>query len=123
EAAALARGIEVCLKLDENNNANFEGINAAKFAGIDVAIDFSVPSAAVENIVRIASLGVNLVAGTTGWQDQMEHVKSVVAGREIGVVWSPNYSIGVNAFFRIVNEAAKLLAQEEDYEEGAWEIH
>ncbi len=123
EAAAQSRGIEVGLKLDEFNNAQFEGITAENFKGIDVAIDFSVPAAAVENIVRIASLGVNLVVGTTGWQDQMHHVKSVVTGRGIGMVWSPNYSVGVNAFFRIVSEAAKLLQQEEGYEAWAWEIH
>jgi len=123
EAAAQSRGIEVALKLDEFNNANFEGITADNFKGIDVAIDFSIPSAAVQNIVRIASLGVNLVVGTTGWQEHMEHVNNVVTGRGIGMVWSPNYSVGVNAFFRIVNEAAKLLANEADYEAWAWEIH
>ena len=123
EKAAEARGIEVALKLDEFNNAKFEGITAENFAGIDVAIDFSISSAAVENILRIAALGVNLVVGTTGWQDHMSHVKSVVAGREIGMVWSPNYSVGVNAFFRLVSEAAKLLETESEYEAWAWEIH
>jgi len=123
EKAAEARGIEVALKLDEFNNAKFEGITAENFAGIDVAIDFSIPSAAVENILRIAALGVNQVVGTTGWQDHMSHVKSVVAGRGIGLVWSPNYSVGVNAFFRIVSEAAKLLETEPEYEAWAWEIH
>jgi 4-hydroxy-tetrahydrodipicolinate reductase len=123
EKEAEARGIEVALKLDEFNNAKFEGITAENFAGIDVAIDFSVPSAAVENILRIAALGVNLVVGTTGWQDHMSHVKSVVAGRDIGLVWSPNYSIGVNAFFRLVTRAAELLEQETEYESWAWEIH
>lgn len=123
EKAAQDRGIEVALKLDEFNNAKFEGITAENFRGVDVAIDFSIPSAAVQNIQRIAPLGVNLVVGTTGWQDQMEHVRNVVAGRGIGMVWSPNYSIGVNAFFRIVSEAAKLLDHENDYEAWAWEIH
>lgn len=123
ERAAVERGIEVALKLDEFNNAKFEGITAENFAGIDVAIDFSIPSAAVENILRIAALGVNLVVGTTGWQDHMNHVKSVVAGRGIGMVWSPNYSVGVNAFFRIVSEAARLLEMEPEYEAWAWEIH
>jgi 4-hydroxy-tetrahydrodipicolinate reductase len=123
ETAAAARGIEVALRLDESNNTHFEGITAQNFEGIDVAIDFSIPSAAVQNIVRIASLGVNLVVGTTGWQDQMEHVRSVVAGRGIGLVWSPNYSVGVNAFFRIVSEAAHLLSHESEYEAWAWEIH
>jgi len=122
ERVAVERGIEVALKLDEFNNAKFEGITAENFAGIDVAIDFSIPSAAVENILRIAALGVNLVVGTTGWQDHMNHVQSVVAGRGIGMVWSPNYSVGVNAFFRIVSEAAKLLATESEYEAWAWKF-
>ncbi len=123
EAAAVARGIEVALKLDEFNNADFDGITKERFQEIDVAIDFSVPSAAVENIERIAALGVNLVVGTTGWQGQMAHVKSVVAECGVGMVWSPNYSVGVNAFFRIVKEAAKLLETEPSYEAWAWEIH
>jgi 4-hydroxy-tetrahydrodipicolinate reductase len=123
EKVAIERGIEVALRLNEFNNAKFEGITAQNFAGVDVAIDFSIPSAAVENILRIAALGVNLVVGTTGWQDQMNHVRSVVTGRGIGMVWSPNYSVGVNAFFRIVSEAAKLLATEPEYEAWAWEIH
>jgi len=123
ERVAIDRGIEVAIRLDENNNASFEGITPENFAGVDVAIDFSVPSAAVENILRIAALGVNLVVGTTGWQDHMSHVRNVVAGRGIGMVWSPNYSVGVNAFFRIVSEAARLMANEAEYEAWAWEIH
>jgi len=123
ERVATERGIEVALKLDEFNNAKFEGITAQNFAGIDVAIDFSIPSAAVENILRIAALGVNLVVGTTGWQEHMSHVRNVVSGRGIGMVWSPNYSVGVNAFFRIVTEAARLLATEPEYEAWGWEIH
>ncbi len=123
ERVAKERGIEVAVRLDESNNTRFEGITPENFAGVDVAIDFSIPSAAVENMLRIAALGVNLVVGTTGWQDQMSHVRSVVAGRGIGMVWSPNYSVGVNAFFRIVNEAARLMASESEYEAWAWEIH
>ena len=123
ERLASERGISVALKLDEFNNADFEGINAKNFRGIDVAIDFSIPSAVVGNIERIASLGVNMVIGTTGWQEHMPHVKSVVERSGIGLVWSPNYSVGVNAFLRIVNAAAKLLSNEPEYEAWAWEIH
>jgi 4-hydroxy-tetrahydrodipicolinate reductase len=123
ERLATERGITVTAKLDEFNNANFEGINATNFANVDVAIDFSVPSTVVGNIERIAAYGVNLVVGTTGWQEHIPHVKSVVEQHGIGLVWSPNYSVGVNAFFRIVNAAAKLLANEADYEAWAWEIH
>ncbi|MGA2715293.1 MAG: 4-hydroxy-tetrahydrodipicolinate reductase [Bryobacteraceae bacterium] len=123
ERLATERGITVSTKLDEHNNANFEGIHAENFRGVDVAIDFSIPSTVVGNVERIAALGVNLVVGTTGWQEQIPHVRSVVERHRVGLVWSPNYSVGVNAFFRIVSAAAKLLANEPEYEAWAWEIH
>jgi 4-hydroxy-tetrahydrodipicolinate reductase len=123
ERLAAEKGIEIGPKLDEFNNANFEGITAGNFRGVDVAIDFSTPSTVIANIEKIAALGVNLVIGTTGWQDRMQHVRNVVDEQGIGLVWSPNYSVGVNAFFRIVKEAAKLLANEPAYEAWAWEIH
>jgi len=123
ESLAAGRGIEIALKLDEFNNANFEGIAAANFRGIDVAIDFSIPSAVAGNIERIAALGVNMVIGTTGWADEMPRVREIVARAGVGLVWSPNYSVGVNAFFRIVSAAATLLANDPDYEAWAWEIH
>lgn len=123
ERIALERGHEIGLRLDEFNNSNHEGITAENFAGIDVAIDFSIPHAAVGNMERISALGVNQVVGTTGWTAQIDHVRDVVERNGIGLVWSPNYSVGVNAFFRIVSEAAKLLAATPEYEAWAWEIH
>ncbi len=116
-------GFAVGLKLDEFNNANFEGIMPSNFRGIDVAIDFSIPSAVVGNVERIAALGVNIVEGTTGWLDQLDHVRSTVEKSRIGFVWSPNYSIGVNVFFRLVSEAARLLKKEANYGAWGWEIH
>jgi 4-hydroxy-tetrahydrodipicolinate reductase len=116
-------GFAVALKLDEFNNTAFEGVTAANFAGIDVAVDFSIPGAVAENVERIAALGVNLVIGTTGWLNQLERVRAAVEHNHIGLVWSPNYSIGVNAFFRLVSEAARLLASEPSYGAWAWEIH
>src|SRR5438093_10302946 len=71
-------GFHVKLKLDEFNNTNFEGLTAENFRGIDVAIDFSIPAAVAQNVEGIAGLGVNVVVGTTGWQDQMEQVRGVV---------------------------------------------
>jgi 4-hydroxy-tetrahydrodipicolinate reductase len=114
---------QVRLKLDEFNNAAFEGITSENFRGIDVAIDFSIPAAAVENIERISALGVNLVVGTTGWFEHLDHVRSVIEKNGTGLVWSPNFSIGVNAFFRLVSEAARLMANESAYEAWAYEIH
>ncbi|MEX2261229.1 MAG: dihydrodipicolinate reductase C-terminal domain-containing protein [Bryobacteraceae bacterium] len=123
EQLAPEYGFSVSLKLDEFNNARFEGVTAEGFRGVDAAVDFSIPDAAVENIERISALGVNLVVGTTGWLDRLDRVKSIVEARGTGLVWSPNYSIGVNVFFRLVSEAARLLANEPSYGAWAWEIH
>jgi 4-hydroxy-tetrahydrodipicolinate reductase len=114
---------EVALKLDEFNNAGYSGLTSENFKGTDVAIEFSVPSATVENVERLAALGVNVVVGTTGWTEHMDRVKSAVEKHKTGLVWSPNYSVGVNVFFRLVSEAAKLLADQPEYGAWAWEIH
>jgi 4-hydroxy-tetrahydrodipicolinate reductase len=114
---------EIKLKLDEFNNAGYEGITRENFQGIDVAIDFSIPGAAVENIERISSLGVNIVVGTTGWFEHLDRVRSVIEKNGTGLVWSPNFSIGVNVFFRLVTEAARLVSNESAYEAWAYEIH
>jgi 4-hydroxy-tetrahydrodipicolinate reductase len=75
------------------------------------------------NAEGIAALGVNLVIGATGWLDHLDEVKSAVARNGTGAVWSPNFSLGVNAFFRLVAEAARLLSSQPAYEAWAWEIH
>src|SRR5260221_773604 len=123
EQLAPSQGGEVRLKLDEFNNTRFEGITPEHFRGIDVAIDFSIPEAAVENIERISALGVSLVVGTTGWFERLDHVRSIIETAGTGLVWSPNFSIGVNAFFRLASEAARLMANERAYEAWAYEIH
>jgi 4-hydroxy-tetrahydrodipicolinate reductase len=123
EQLAPEYGFEVALKLDEFNNANFEGLTAVTFGGIDVAIDFSIPAAVRRNVEGIAVLGVNIVVGTTGWLEHADAVKRAVEQNGIGLVWSPNYSVGVNAFFRLVREAARLLESQPAYGAWAWEIH
>jgi 4-hydroxy-tetrahydrodipicolinate reductase len=116
-------GFSVALKLDEFNNANFEGVTAENFQGIDVAIDFSIPSAVRRNVEGVSALGVNIVVGTTGWLEHLDAVKQAVETNGIGLVWSPNYSVGVNAFFRLVREAARLLESQPAYAAWGWEIH
>ena len=123
ESLAAEYGGRVTLRLDEHNNARYEGITRENFAGVDVAIDFSTPEAAAENIARIAALGVNMVVGTTGWLDRMEEIRQTVARTGIGLVWSPNYSIGVQIFFRLAAEAARLIAAHPAYEAWGYEIH
>lgn len=123
EQLAPEYGFTVALKLDEFNNTNYEAVTAENFRGVDVAVDFSIPSAVLENVERIAALGVNIVVGTTGWTEHLARVKSVVDKRGIGLVWSPNYSVGVNVFARLVAEAARLVAAQPEYGAWAWEIH
>jgi len=123
EQLAPEYGFTVALKLDEFNNTASEGLTAENFRGVDVAIDFSIPSAVPRNVEGIAALGVNMVIGTTGWLEHLEAVKAAVARHDVGLVWSPNYSVGVNAFFHLVSEAARLLATEPEYGAWAWEIH
>jgi 4-hydroxy-tetrahydrodipicolinate reductase len=123
EQLAPGYGFTVALKLDEFNNTGYEGVTAENFRGVDVAVDFSIPGAVVENVERISALGVNIVVGTTGWTEHVDRVKAAVRKNGIGLVWSPNYSIGVNVFARVVAEAARLLANEPEYGAWAWEIH
>jgi 4-hydroxy-tetrahydrodipicolinate reductase len=98
-------------------------ITAETFAGVNVAIDFSVPEAVIPNARRLSELGINVVIGTTGWLDQMEELKSVIATAKTGCVWGPNFSIGVAIFSRLVAEAARLMQSEAEYESYAWEAH
>ena len=123
EQLAPEYGFAVALKLDEFNNTNYEGVTPENFRAIDVAVDFSIPSAVMENVERISKLGVNIVVGTTGWIEHIESVKTTVEKNGIGLVWSPNYSIGVNVFARLVKEAARMLAAQPEYGAWAWEIH
>lgn len=113
----------VALRLDEHNNAAGSGITRDNFSGIDVAIEFSTPQTVVENIEHLASIGTSVIVGTTGWSEHQHSVKSLVDSSGIGLVWSPNFSVGVNVFFRLAAEAARLLKAEEEYGSWAWEIH
>lgn len=114
---------EVALRLDEHNNAHASGITPINFDGIDVAIEFSTPDTVVQNIESLANLGISIVVGTTGWLQHLPQIRDLVLSRNIGLVWSPNFSIGVNVFQHVVAAAAKLLQQQQDYEAWAWEIH
>lgn len=92
-------------------------------ANADVAIEFTMPEAAVANLLKLAELGVPTVTGTTGWLMHLDEVKASVARHHAALVYSPNFSVGVNVFFRLVAEAAKLLATQTDYQAWGWEIH
>ena len=100
EQLAPEYGFAVLSRLDSSNNTNAKGITAENFKGIDVAVDFSIASAVAQNIERLAELGINAVVGTTGWVQQLEQARVAVLKSKIGLVWSPNYSVGVNIFLQ-----------------------
>src|SRR5580658_1541905 len=116
-------GFDVKLRLQGDNNGGYEALTPQNFRGVDAAIEFSTPGAAPENIGRLASLGVNVVTGTTGWSKEMERVRSAVELCGTGLVWSPNFSVGIHIFAQLVSEAARLMAKQREYGAWAWEIH
>ncbi len=91
--------------------------------GAGVAVEFSVADAVVANVEKLATAGIPVVIGTTGWLDQLDKVREIAAAKNVGVVWSPNFSIGVNVFTRAVETAARLLKDEHAYGAWAWEMH
>jgi 4-hydroxy-tetrahydrodipicolinate reductase len=123
EQLAPEYGCDVKLRLDVDNNAKFEGMTKEKFQGIDAAVEFSTPATALENIERLARLGVNTVIGTTGWFGEMDRARAAVERDGTGLVWSPNFSVGASLFSEIVAEAARAFAHQPEYGAWAWEIH
>lgn len=123
EQLAPAHGFEVVLRLDEFNNPGGAGLTDENFSGIDAAIDFSIPEVVADNAVRIAELGIPLAIGTTGWQDDLDRVREAVERHRSGLVYGANFSVGVNAFYRVVQAAAQALAAQEDYDAFMYEAH
>jgi 4-hydroxy-tetrahydrodipicolinate reductase len=123
ESLAPEFGFQVSLRLDVQDNVDGQGITADNFAGVDVAIEFSTPESAPKNLTRLSGLRVPAVAGTTGWLQHFEFVSNAVKENSSGLVWSPNFSIGVAVFTRLTTLAAQLLRQENEYGAWAWEIH
>jgi 4-hydroxy-tetrahydrodipicolinate reductase len=123
EQLAPEYGFAVPLRLDIAENENGKGITREAFHGIDVAVDFSIPAAVLTDIERLSAAGVNAVIGTTGWTDHMDRAKAAVEKSRTGLVWSPNFSIGVNIFLHLVREASQQFAPYKEYGAWAWEIH
>jgi 4-hydroxy-tetrahydrodipicolinate reductase len=115
-------GFTVALKIGRDDGAA-DRFTKQSFQGIDAAVEFSTPAACIENVERLAALGVNTVVGTTGWLDRIQHVREVVQRSGNALVWGANFSVGANIFIEIVGKAARLLAAEDDYGAWAWEIH
>ncbi len=110
EKIALDKGMNVKAKIDPvAEDATHKEVNEESLQGIDVCIEFTAPDIAVENIKKIAALKKNIVVGTTAWYDKLEEAKKAVEENNIGLIYSPNFSIGVNVFFRVIKDISKMM--------------
>ncbi|RYJ36737.1 MULTISPECIES: 4-hydroxy-tetrahydrodipicolinate reductase [Flavobacterium] len=116
ERIALERGHEIVLKKDEFNT--YDGLSTA-----DVAIDFSVPSAAVSNISASFNANVPVVSGTTGWLEHYDEMIALCNEKKGGFISSSNFSLGVNIFFGLNEYLAKIMNQFDSYKVSMEEIH
>lgn len=120
EQLASEYGFSVCAKF---SSANISALSRESLRGAAVAVEFTAPSAAPENLRRLAALGINTVCGTTGWHEQLPAVRQAVTEARTALVYGANFSIGVNLFLDIVSRAAGLFEQHPEYEAWGWEIH
>ena len=102
-------GFEVVAFIGEGEVA-VAGLTKAQLQGADVAIEFTVPAAAEANVRACAAAGVPVVCGTTGWDDRLAAVKRDVGESGGTLLWSPNFSLGVHLFAKIVERAAAEIA-------------
>ncbi|RKT00096.1 4-hydroxy-tetrahydrodipicolinate reductase [Flavobacterium sp. 123] len=116
ERIATERGHEIVLRKDEFNT--YEGLSNA-----DVAIDFSVPMAAVDNISSCFHANVPVVSGTTGWLEHYDEMVALCKEKKGGFISSSNFSLGVNIFFELNEYLAKIMAQFDSYKVEMEEIH
>jgi len=120
EEIALAKGHEIVLKIDVQNNHEFSKEN---IQNADVAIEFTGPHSAFENVKKCIELGVPVVSGSTGWLEKWDEIETACKANNGCVVYSSNYSIGVNLFFEVNKQLAKLMEPYADYDVSLVELH
>jgi len=120
EQIAIHRGHEIVLKIDEDNLADLTEQNISK---AEVAIEFTGPHSAYDNVKKVLGFDTPLVCGSTGWLDKLDEVKKLCSSRKGSFIYSSNYSVGVNIFFEINKRLAVLMAPHKSYDVQITEIH
>lgn len=120
ERIALDRGHSIVSIIDENN---LSGFDSDEFKGADVAIEFTTPASAMNNFRKCFAAGVPVVAGTTGWLENMPEVKDACENKGQTFFYASNYSLGVNIFFAVNKYLAKIMNQFSDYTVKMEEVH
>ena len=120
EIIALQKGHEIVLKIDVDNAHE---LTKDFLTGADVAIEFTGPSSAVENIKKCIDAGTPVVSGSTGWLDRWNEVDKYCTQNNGSLLYASNYSIGVNLFFELNKYLAKLMEPYGDYDVQMEEVH
>lgn len=120
EAVALEKGHQIVFKIDVSNAADFTQALADQ---ADVAIEFTGPHSAVQNLLKCIDYGLPVVSGSTGWLEEWNKVEAACKAKNSTLVYSSNYSIGVNLFFEINKQLAKLMDPYLNYDVSMTEIH
>lgn len=122
DAFAPSQGIQVVARFDIDNNRSGSGLTPDALKNVQVCVDFSVPSEVITNLRRVAECGKNLVIGTTGWYDKLDEARRIVNEKQIGLVYSANFAIGMNVFLKLLEEAGKMVDRFE-YDVAIQETH
>jgi 4-hydroxy-tetrahydrodipicolinate reductase len=120
EDIALQKGHEVVLKI---NIENTEDLTMENLRKADVAIEFTGPESAYDNLVKCMDAGVPVVCGSTGWLEKWEAIKNLCKQKDGSLIYASNYSIGVNLFFELNKYLGRLMAEYDDYNVSLEEIH
>jgi len=120
EEIALQRGHTIVLKIDIDNADQFTQENLSK---ADVAIEFTGPHSAFDNVKKLMQFGTRTVCGSTGWLEKLEEIKNDCKKNNTAFIYASNFSVGVNIFFELNKRLAALMKLHEDYEIQLTEIH
>jgi 4-hydroxy-tetrahydrodipicolinate reductase len=120
---AQAKGWKVAALIGERESAGGSGISRSTLGNADVALEFTEPKAAVANITAALRAGVPVVAGTTGWYDQLPAVTQVANETGAALLWSPNFSLGVNVLIELARFAGTLMRPLEEFDAHIVETH
>jgi 4-hydroxy-tetrahydrodipicolinate reductase len=120
---ALSKGWRVAAMLGERDSAGGKGITKNSLGDADVALEFTEPTAAVANITAALRAGVPVVAGTTGWYDQLDTVARVANESGTAFLWSPNFSLGVNVLIELARSAGTMMKALEGFDAHIVETH
>ncbi len=120
EKIAMAKNHEIIYKVTLENAYDFMPLS---LKNVDVAIDFSMPTAAVDNIHKCFEAGVPVVVGTTGWYDQLDEIKELAEKEGQALVYSSNFSVGVNLFYKLNKILASMMKNFDNYDVMIEEVH